>query len=520
MELTRKNIHTNRLKCKSGLQMNLNDDINVPDSKPDLASIMKVSGELTFEDQKILSGKLYLKGYLLYQVLYLSAEEDHQIHNITGRLPFDEALHLNEDCSIESTIIRWEFEDLSANMINSRKISLKSLVQISVTAEEVFDESVCVAARSDAQVCTRTDTLHLTSLAACKKDSYRFRDEITLPSSKSNIRELLYRSLSLKNVDIRLLADQFSIKGEICVFFLYSSEDGDAATEYYETDLPFHAVIDCNGASESMTPDITISIADKTLEVRRDADGETRVISLDVLMELQIKIYEDSTIDVIRDLYSPSLKLIPEFHPITYENLLLHNTSRVRVSDHAQIDATAPKILQVCHGSGTTHIDDIAPTDDGLMVEGYIDADIFYITPEDTRPMYAFKTAVPFQQLIEARDITPNSVYSVTPELEQLTVLSSDSDELEIKASVLLNTLVFDRVSENFLDSVKEEPLDYHELLQLPGITGYVVRENDDLWSIAKQHYTTVESIMELNELTDSSPAVGTHLLLLKEIAP
>ncbi len=518
MELVRKNIHTNKLKCKSSLQINLNDDINVPDTKPDIASVMKVSGEITLEEQKILSGKLYVKGFLFFQLLYLSAEADHQIHSMTGKLPFDEAIYIEGECNVENASIHWELEDLSANVINTRKISMKSLLQITVTAEELFDESVCTAANSEFPVCTRTNTLHLTGLSACKKDSYRFRDEVVLPSSKSSVRELLYRSLSLKNVDIRLLKDQFSIKGDLVMFVLYSSEEGEAAAEYYETELPFHAVIDCNGCDETMTPDIGLSITDKTVEVRQDTDGEPRIISLDILMELQIKIYEDTAIDVIRDIYSPAMDLTPVFRPVVYENLLVHNTSRARVNDRVKIGDTAPKILQICHGSGTARIDDVYPVEDGIMAEGIIDTDIFYITPEDARPMYAVKAMVPFQQLIEVRGINPDTVFSVTPELEQLTILSSDADELEIKAALVLNSLVFDRITDNFLSDVTEQPLDYDALLGMPGMIGYIVKENDDLWTIAKQHYTTMESIMELNELPDDTLTAGTHLLLLKEI--
>ena len=122
------------------------------------------------------------------------------------------------------------------------------------------------------------------------------------------------------------------------------------------------------------------------------------------------------------------------------------------------------------------------------------------------------------KQLIEVHDITPDTVYTITPELEQLTVLSNDSDELEIKASVLLNSLVFNRITAQFLTDVTEEPLDYEALLDLPGMTGYIVKENDDLWSIAKSHHTTSESILALNDLTEENLTVGTHLLLLKEV--
>lgn len=518
MELVKKNIHMNKLKCKSSLQLNLHDDINVPDSKPDIASIMKISGEVRIDEQKILSGKFYLRGSLNFQLLYLSAEDDYQIHNMTGKLNIDEALHLDEECNVENAVLRWDLEDLTANVINSRKLSIRSLLQLHLTAGEIYDENACIAINSDTPVCIRKETIHVTGLAACKKDSYRLRNELTLPQNKGSIRELLYHSANLKNVDIRLLQDQFNIKGEVLVFLLYSSEDGDAAAEYYETELPFHAVIDCNGCDESMTPDITLAITDNTFEVRSDSDGESRVISLDALIEMQIKIYEENTLDVIQDLYSPSLALTPIYRPVTYENLLVRNTNKVRISEHTRIPDTAPKILQICHGSGNIHVDEVLLTEDGLLVEGVIEADIFYITSEDSRPMYAVKTMLPFEQLIEIMNLTADSVYSITPELEQLTVLSSESDELEIKASILLNSLVFNRITSNFLSGVTEEPLDYNMLFALPGMTGYIVRENDTLWEIAKAHHTTMESIMDLNELSTDAPPVGTRLLLLKEV--
>lgn len=520
LELTRKNIHTTRAACRSTLQLNLNDDINVPDTKPDLAFIMKVSGDLSFEEQKILSGKLYLKGTLTYQILYLSAEEDHQIHNITGKLPFDETIRLDSDCSAENLCIRHSFEDLSANLINSRKISLKSLVQITISADELFDESVCVDVSCDAPVCTRTELLHPTGLTACRKDTYRLRDELVLPSSKNCIRELLYHTLTLKNIDIRLLNNQFSLKGELSAFFLYAAEEGEVSTEYYEAELPFHTVIECNGCTENMIPDIRVHISDKNIDVRQDSDGENRVFSLDVLMELQIRLYEEYTLEIIRDLYSPALSLTPVFRPVTYESLLLHNTSRTRINDRSKLPHTAPKILQICHGSGTANIDSITASEDGLILEGYVDADVFYITPEDVRPMYSVRITVPFEHTVEVHNLSSNSVYTVTPELEQLTILPGDSDEMEIKASLLFNCMVFDRFQDNLLDSVTEEPLNYQEIMNLPGMTGYIVKENDTLWDIAKSHHTTEASIQELNDLTDKSVTPGMHLLLLKEILP
>ena len=52
----------------------------------------------------------------------------------------------------------------------------------------------------------------------------------------------------------------------------------------------------------------------------------------------------------------------------------------------------------------------------------------------------------------------------------------------------------------------------------MPGMIGYIVKEGDSLWKIAKCHYTTVEDIMEMNDLESDMIYPGQRLLLMKEV--
>jgi len=520
LELITKNIHMNKLKCKSSLQMTLDDDFNVPDSKPDISKLIKTQGEVKFDDQKIMNGKLYVNGSLHFCVLYLSDESGRPIHSIKGQIPFNETVNLNDNCNQDNANVKWEIEDLNAGIINSRKLSLKALVRLLVSVEDIYDEEGVTDIENAEDVNTISKTIDITSVAVNKKDSYRFRDEIVLPSGKSCISEILYDEVELKNLDIRLLTDKFSIKGELGVFMLYLGDGEESPIEYYETELPFSSTIDCNGCNEDMTPDINLMITGKNLEVKPDSDGEERIIDVETVLELNIKIYEETQLDILKDMYSPNREITPMFKEANYENLLMKNTNKARITDRIKIAMDSPRLLQICHGSGEVKLDEVYPVENGLQAEGVIDMSILYISADDNSPIQAIKASIPFSQLIEIKDLKPTSVFDIRAYLEQINIMMLDTEEVEVKANIVFNVIVFDQLSEDFLIDYREEPLDLNRLQAMPSMTGYVVKPDDTLWKIAKMYHTTVDTIKEINDLESDSIYPGDHLLIIKEINP
>ena len=65
--------------------------------------------------------------------------------------------------------------------------------------------------------------------------------------------------------------------------------------------------------------------------------------------------------------------------------------------------------------------------------------------------------------------------------------------------------------------SVMEKPLDLEQMDKRPGIVGHIVQEKEDLWELAKQYMTTVEGIMNVNELENENVKIGDKLLIFKE---
>ncbi len=518
MELVKKNIHMNKLRCKSTLQLTLDDDFNVPDVKPDIDQIITEQGEIKINDIKAMNGKLLVKGVLGFNVLYLNEGEQLPIHNISGEIPFDEVINMDVTCADDEPSVKWDLEDLSTGLINSRKLSVKSIVRLYVAVEDLYDEETAVMVEGPEEVQYINKKIEITDVAVNKKDTFRIKDEITLPANKGSIANILYKDIGLSNVEVRLLDDKFTLKGEVPVFILYTSDSEENPMEYFETELPFSGTIECNGCTEDMIEDITFGIINKSMEIKPDSDGEERVLDLEAILELGIKVYKVEEPEILSDVYCPTKDITPVINRASYENLVIKNNSKYRVADRITVPENQPKILQIMHAQGDIKIDDIIPEDTQLQVEGIIEVNILYISEEDSRPMNSLRGVIPFTQAIELKGMNPDSNYEIKPYIDQLSVMMLDSNEIEVKSIINLNAIVFDLITESIITDIEVADLDMDKLQAMPGIIGYIVKKDDSLWKIAKKYYTTVDSIKEINNMDDDRIAEGDKLIIMKKV--
>ena len=517
MELIRKHIYMNQQKCRSSLQMTLDDDFNVPDSKPDILRLLKTDGDIKIIDKKQMNGKLLINGSLMFRILYISEDNTRPLHTLQGELPFSESVNLNEDCSLDNLNISWEFEDLTAGIINSRKFTIRSLVLFSISGDELCSRELVTDVGDDPNLYSRKLPFTLTGIACNRKDSLRIREELALPNAKPAIADILYYELRLNNPDTRLGIDRFTISGDLSLFLCYQSDKDGALPEYYETEIPVTSAIDCPGCSESMIPYITLTPCTRSLEIRPDADGEERCLDAELLLDLTIKLYEDQELHLVNDLYSTREALHPEYTPIEYETLLQRNNSRARLSDSITLSPALAKPLQICHSSCNVKLDSVRVTGEGLLAEGVLDVDIFYVSSEDTRPLEVLSTGIPFSQMIEIHGITPDCIYEVHAVPDQLSALFADQDTIELKAGISFDCIVFARHTEPFLTDCTVSSPDPDNCAVLPSISAYAVLPTDSLWDIAKRFSTSEASICEINEITEETLTPGDLLLIVKE---
>ena len=55
-------------------------------------------------------------------------------------------------------------------------------------------------------------------------------------------------------------------------------------------------------------------------------------------------------------------------------------------------------------------------------------------------------------------------------------------------------------------------------LQESPGIVGYIVKEGDRLWDIAKDNFTTISEIVKTNQLSSEQIKGGDKILIIKTV--
>ena len=178
---------------------------------------------------------------------------------------------------------------------------------------------------------------------------------------------------------------------------------------------------------------------------------------------------------------------------------------------------SSQSILQVCNVEASVSIDETNRTPYGIMVEGVVGTQVTFLNKNNGGALSSATFDIPFSYEIEVNGINEGVTYSIVPFVDRINAVQMDDTSIELKAEVSLDVLAFTNETVKAVLDIEEKPVDVEKKKKLPGVIGYIVKDGDTLWSIAKTYYTTVDRIKELNELDSDMIGIGDKLVIMKE---
>lgn len=518
MELGKVKIHRKQEIGSAISQITLDDDYNVPDYRPDIVKVLKEKGELRFDEVKAGNGAVWVKGSLSFRVLYRSEQSNGKISCLKGEIPFQEKLNLDGIQEHDKVVATGEIEDITIGVINSRKLNIRAVVVLYVTAEEEVDEELTAKLEEGDGYEQKIVKREGLTLLAANRDICRQKSEVVLSSSKPNVREILWRSIELRNIESRVQEGKAQIAGEVLIAVLYSEEEETERLQWYETTVPLECETDCGVQDENIICKVKVTPISTELEVKPDYDGEERILVLELALNVDIRVWREEQLELLADIYSLKKKLLPICKERVLERLLVKNYAKCRIAEQIELPESQERILQICACEGKVNLERKELVENGVQAEGTIVVELVYITTDDNMPVGTVREIYPFSQVIEIPELSGPLRMELDCGIEQLQAVMLDQEHIEVKAVVHLDLLAVLEQNIHNIEEVEEAALDMEELQNRPGLVGYIAKEGDELWEIAKENHTTIHDILETNGWKEKELLPGDTILIVKRV--
>lgn len=516
MELTKNRITTTNLKSARYMEFTVDDDFNVPDAKGDIDRMIANKGQVCVEDIEVMDNKVRVTGSIGYAILYQTAKDGDAFESHDGEIPFEEIVNADGVEPGDKVSVQGMLEDLYVTVINSRKYEVRGLACLKLwTCQQITAEGA-VGIDNGSGIECMSEKVCFTNLAAASKDMMKIKEDIEIPANKPSIGRILWDQISFSEMESRATDLGVHISGKMEVFVIYKPEDEVAPVQYVSAAREFQDTINCEGINEDMILDDIITVGRGTVSVRADDTGEDRMLQVESCLNVDIKVYEDMETYLLKDMFSSSAEINPVRKVFAYENLLMRNNAKTRVVRKERLKSSQPAILQIVNVTGSVDVDEVKPMDDAVVVDGAVKASMLYVSSDDSKPLCQMEIAVPFSYRVETVPLRLQDSIRITPSLNQISAAMPGSDEVEIKAIVDMGITIFTRKEIQLIEDMTVSPVDMKKKAASPGIVGYVVKDGDSIWSIAKEYYSSLDSIRKLNNLDNDNIQKGDKLIVVK----
>jgi len=481
----------------------IEEDFVVPDVKPDILNTIRTNGTVCIYKKEVMDGKVKIDGSINVYIMYLADDEISSIRSLNTTLSFSQTVDfetVKEGMILEDKVL---LKSLECRVINGRKINVKAMLdlELKILSNEELEFVKEINEIKDIQVLDKTLTLN--SLLGSGTTKVYAKDTIVI-DNLDNLTEIMKVDFTIINKETKISYNKVLVKADACVKMVYLTEDNRICTT--SNLIPVMGFIDMPDVTDENLCDIKYEV--KNMLVKPN-NIEEHSIYIEAEIEINAHVYQTKQLNIIQDLYSPSINL-------TYSR--------------KQIQAIAQKeiIKDICSirekqfiseiGNHKIYDVDIKPTitnqtilKDRIVYEGEIELNILFDTEGSSR-VGLKNISLPFTYNMDCIGANPTSKVETNIEitLQDFVVMPDESIDIKIDLEFIAN------LSNNQQIQVIEEiKIDETRQNERYSLIIYFVKPGDTLWNIAKKFRSTVSNIVKMNEIEDENKInIGDQLFI------
>lgn len=519
LELVRDTLKFDQIVGEGQSQTLLDRDVIVPDVKPDIARILSMEGKINITGKNVEQDRIAVEGAVNFSILYSANDEPQPIYSMSHTDNFSQYINIAGAMPGMEAQVRGDFEHIDFNTINGRKFNLQCVVNLKGKVRDRIPVDVAKDAVGISDVQLLKDNVTLDEVIGESTDQAIVRGTIQIPEGYPAAGEILKYRAMIHKKDVSIEDGRVVITGSVLVPVLLSARSDEDKVDLYrlDDDLVFTHTMEMPGVMPDMACSVDYNVDDVYAEISEDDNNEMRHIDIEVVVGLKAKVTQKVEFPVVIDLYAPSKRIEAEKLDVAMDLYFGRNTSQAVIKESLNLPGDYPGMDKIYDMVCKPSVTECKIVEDKVVVEGVLGFDLIYLVKDERKLVHSFSDELPFKATVPMPGCRIDMKPDVYVDIENIDINIIKKNEIEVKATLGCLAEVYEKVKKSFIVKAdeKEEEVPIHKA----SITIYMVQPKDTLWKIAKRYFTTVENIMEVNDIPDSENLQpGMKLIIPKKL--
>lgn len=489
VDTTKESVCVNQIVGQKNIGLIIDGDVIVPDIKPDVLTAVKVSGNVCIYKKEVLDGKVRLDGSIQTYIMYMADNETSDLRGINTNVDFTQMIDVDNCVSGMDLGCRLNIKSMEANVINSRKLALKVILDAEIKVCSNSNIDIVKEISSNCYLQKLSNTVDVNSLVGYGTTKAYAKETISIDQI-DNLAEILKVDIDMINKDTKISYNKVLVKTDARVRIMYLTEDSRVNTA--QSIIPVMGFVDIPNINEQNMCDTDFEL--KNLVVKPNLQEE-HSIYIEAEIELSCYAFETKSIEVIEDLYGLEERLT--FSRKQANTMCNKKIFKDVLSVKEKI--SVPELIgnKIYDTSIMPHINNQKLLAERIMYDGEIKVNILF-AQDVSNHVENKMVSLPFNFSMNIPDINDNSNIDLTIDVinQNFVIMPDGSIDTQIDMEFRVNVSNFRNI--NIIDNIETNDIEREDLYSM---VIYFVKPGDTLWNIAKKFRSTVEDIARVNEI-------------------